>query len=78
MQLACKAHCFPPSQRVISCCCYSKREIPQVNYVMHEVHCHRHIDLCRRCNESISRANADEHHQEVHAEVHARGTANLT
>lgn len=40
---------------------FSKREIPQSNYVMHTAHCARNITLCNVCKEPIARAKYEEH-----------------
>lgn len=40
---------------------FSKKEIPQTNYVMHTAHCARNITLCPTCKEPISKANFEEH-----------------
>ncbi|KAK0055068.1 TRAF-type zinc finger domain-containing protein 1 [Biomphalaria pfeifferi] len=50
-------------------CQNCKRDIASANFVMHEVHCRRHIVLCKDCNEPVPRAELEEHFQELHAQV---------
>lgn len=40
---------------------FSKKEIPQTNYVMHTMHCARNITLCKVCKEGIPKAQFEEH-----------------
>lgn len=42
---------------------FSKKEIPQQNYVMHTMHCARNITLCKQCNEPIPKAQFTEHEE---------------
>lgn len=40
---------------------FSKKEIPQTNYVMHTMHCARNITLCKICKEGIPKTKYEEH-----------------
>ncbi|KAF2882832.1 hypothetical protein ILUMI_23344 [Ignelater luminosus] len=42
-------------------CGNCKKEIPQINYVMHTAHCARNIALCPTCKEPIPKVNFEEH-----------------
>ena len=55
----------------------SKRDIAAVNFIMHEVHCHRNIVLCRQCDEPVPKSELDRHFDDVHALVtcHSCGQA---
>ncbi|KAH9487505.1 hypothetical protein Btru_074463 [Bulinus truncatus] len=50
-------------------CKNCKRDISSANFVMHEVHCLRHIALCKDCNEPVPKADLQEHFKEVHAKI---------
>lgn len=39
----------------------SKKEIPQINYVMHTMHCARNISLCPICKEPIPKGDLEAH-----------------
>ena len=49
--------------------CYSKRDIPSVNYVMHVNHCQRNITLCKHCQEPVPTSQQEEHFNENHIKV---------
>lgn len=42
---------------------FSKKEIPQPNYVMHTMHCARNITLCKVCNEPIPKLEYETHRE---------------
>ena len=48
---------------------YSKRDIAADNFVMHEVHCHRNIQLCKHCEEPVPRSEMDDHYEQYHAKI---------
>lgn len=50
----------------------SKRDIMQQNYEMHEVHCHRKLKLCEKCEEPIPISEMVEHMNEYHALVECK------
>ena len=39
------------------------------NFVMHEMHCRRHIVLCDNCKEPVPRSELEKHFNELHAKV---------
>ena len=47
----------------------SKRDIATVNFVMHEVHCHRNIVLCATCDEPVPKSELERHFNDLHAPV---------
>ena len=47
----------------------SKRDIASANFVMHEMHCRRHISLCEHCQEPIPRSELEQHFNDVHAKI---------
>jgi NAD-dependent SIR2 family protein deacetylase len=48
---------------------FSKREIAEANFTIHEVHCRRNIVLCEKCQEPVPKSELDEHVKEVHEPV---------
>ncbi|XP_033747693.1 TRAF-type zinc finger domain-containing protein 1-like isoform X2 [Pecten maximus] len=50
-------------------CSNCKREINAANFMMHEMHCRRHISLCTHCQEPIPKAEMDVHFEESHAKI---------
>ena len=48
---------------------YSKREISDINFVVHEIHCARNIKLCDKCNEPVIKAEWEQHVSDVHTVV---------
>ena len=44
----------------------SKQDIALSNYQLHELHCARHIQLCKVCGEPVPRGKLTEHEQEEH------------
>lgn len=47
----------------------SKRHISSANFMMHEIHCRRHIVLCEHCDEPIPQTELEQHFNELHAKV---------
>ena len=47
----------------------SKRDIPAANFMMHEPHCRRHVELCKFCAEPVPKSQMEEHVEENHVEV---------
>ncbi|XP_022096187.1 TRAF-type zinc finger domain-containing protein 1-like [Acanthaster planci] len=56
----------PPATKLCSNC---KRDIPSMNYLMHQNHCSRNIVLCSKCEEPVPRSEMSEHNEEYHIEV---------
>ncbi|XP_060069442.1 TRAF-type zinc finger domain-containing protein 1-like [Ylistrum balloti] len=50
-------------------CSNCKREINATNFMMHEMHCRRHISLCTHCQEPIPKAEMEIHFEESHAKI---------
>ncbi|CAL1527905.1 unnamed protein product [Lymnaea stagnalis] len=50
-------------------CSNCKRDISSANFVMHEIHCRRHIILCQHCNEPIPKIELEQHFNELHAKI---------
>ncbi|XP_069684113.1 TRAF-type zinc finger domain-containing protein 1-like isoform X1 [Periplaneta americana] len=50
-------------------CSNCKREVPQSNFVMHNVHCQRKLALCVKCDEPVPRCELAAHNTNVHAIV---------
>ncbi|KAK6191626.1 hypothetical protein SNE40_003268 [Patella caerulea] len=50
-------------------CNNCKKNIASTNFVMHEMHCKRHIILCKKCNEPVPRSEEEEHFESYHAEI---------
>lgn len=46
---------------------YSKREVPQANYLMHVVHCARNMTVCPVCGDAVPKAHLKEHRQKQHS-----------
>ncbi|GFY55100.1 TRAF-type zinc finger domain-containing protein 1 [Trichonephila inaurata madagascariensis] len=51
-------------------CTNCKRHIAAINYVIHNAHCVRNIQLCERCEEPVPRSELEKHLEENHA-IHA-------
>lgn len=50
-------------------CSNCKRDISAANFMMHEMHCRRHISLCEHCKEPIPKAEMEVHFEESHAKI---------
>lgn len=50
-------------------CNNCKKQISASNFVMHEMHCKRHISLCKHCNEPIPSNEMSVHFEENHAKI---------
>lgn len=48
---------------------FSKREVPQRNFVMHNVHCQRKLALCIKCDEPVPRCELASHNTNFHTVV---------
>ena len=48
---------------------FSKRDIPSINFVMHQTHCQRNIKLCEHCKEPVPRSEMEAHFEEEHKKV---------
>ncbi|XP_066545451.1 TRAF-type zinc finger domain-containing protein 1 isoform X2 [Amia ocellicauda] len=53
-------------------CANCKREIPAVNFTMHEMHCRRNIKLCQHCQEPVPHSDMEQHVQEEHMQVQCK------
>ncbi|GFO41265.1 traf-type Zinc finger domain-containing protein 1-like protein [Plakobranchus ocellatus] len=47
-------------------CNNCKRDISAANFVMHEMHCRRHIVLCEHCKEPVPRSEIEQHFNDLH------------
>lgn len=50
-------------------CSNCKKDIPALNFLMHEPHCRRNIVLCKVCDEPVPKSQLEEHHEENHVEA---------
>lgn len=48
---------------------FSQRNISAANFVMHEMHCRRHIALCEHCKEPVPKSELEQHFEENHAKI---------
>ncbi|CAJ0915916.1 unnamed protein product [Ranitomeya imitator] len=48
-------------------CGNCKRDIPTVNFTIHEIHCRRNICICDLCKEPVHRSDLEDHHATEHA-----------
>ncbi|NXW39918.1 TRAD1 protein, partial [Nyctiprogne leucopyga] len=46
-----------------------KRDIPVANFIMHEIHCSRNLEVCRCCGESIPKSEMRNHTESEHVQV---------
>lgn len=53
-------------------CANCKRDIPAINFTIHEIHCRRNIDLCRFCHEPFPKSEMEEHFLTEHALVNCK------
>lgn len=47
----------------------STKDIPVANFIMHEIHCRRNIEVCRFCSESIPKSEMKNHMESEHVPV---------
>ncbi|KAM6377346.1 TRAF-type zinc finger domain-containing protein 1 [Pluvialis apricaria] len=45
------------------------KDIPVANFIMHEIHCSRNIEVCRYCSESIPKSEMKNHMESEHVQV---------
>ncbi|MGH0164287.1 UNVERIFIED_CONTAM: hypothetical protein FKN15_048018 [Acipenser sinensis] len=57
------------SEESTQLCANCKRDIPSVNFTIHEIHCRRNISLCQYCKEPFPRSEMEEHVESEHAQV---------
>ncbi|XP_042661642.1 TRAF-type zinc finger domain-containing protein 1 isoform X2 [Tyto alba] len=50
-------------------CGNCKKDIPAVNFIIHEIHCSRNIEVCRYCSESIPKSEMKTHIESEHGQV---------
>ncbi|NXT36362.1 TRAD1 protein, partial [Pelecanoides urinatrix] len=46
-----------------------KKDIPLANFIMHEIHCSRNIEVCRYCSELIPKSEIKNHIESEHVQV---------
>ncbi|NWR67691.1 TRAD1 protein, partial [Bucorvus abyssinicus] len=46
-----------------------KKDIPAANFIIHEIHCSRNLDVCRYCGDSIPRSEMKNHIESEHVQV---------
>lgn len=49
--------------------CFSRRNIPLGNHVMHSAYCHRNLKLCLKCDEPFLTSEFEKHQETVHADI---------
>ncbi|XP_039580289.1 TRAF-type zinc finger domain-containing protein 1 isoform X3 [Passer montanus] len=50
-------------------CGNCKKDIPAVNFIIHEIHCRRNIDICPYCSDSIPKSEMKNHIESEHVQV---------
>ncbi|XP_053938564.1 TRAF-type zinc finger domain-containing protein 1 isoform X1 [Cuculus canorus] len=50
-------------------CGNCKKDIPVANFVVHEIHCSRNIEVCRHCSELIPKSEMKSHIESEHVQV---------
>ncbi|XP_074462591.1 TRAF-type zinc finger domain-containing protein 1 [Larus michahellis] len=45
------------------------KDIPVANFIMHEIHCSRNIEVCRYCSESVPKSEMKNHMESEHGQV---------
>ncbi|XP_040202134.1 TRAF-type zinc finger domain-containing protein 1 isoform X2 [Rana temporaria] len=50
-------------------CGNCKRDIPLINFTIHEIHCRRNISLCKKCKEPVPSNDMEEHMGTEHVPV---------
>ncbi|NWW29496.1 TRAD1 protein, partial [Panurus biarmicus] len=46
-----------------------KKDIPAVNFIIHEIHCRRNIEICPYCSDSIPKSEMKKHIESEHVQV---------
>ncbi|NXX87304.1 TRAD1 protein, partial [Urocolius indicus] len=46
-----------------------KKDIPAVNFITHEIHCSRNIEVCHCCGEPVPRSEMKNHMESEHVQV---------
>ncbi|NWU62681.1 TRAD1 protein, partial [Pterocles burchelli] len=46
-----------------------KKDVPLANFIVHEIHCSRNIEVCRYCSESIPKSEMKNHMETEHTQV---------
>ncbi|NXE80779.1 TRAD1 protein, partial [Cochlearius cochlearius] len=46
-----------------------KKDVPVANFIMHEIHCSRNIEVCRYCSELIPKSEMKSHVETEHVQV---------
>uniref|UniRef100_A0A672U7B9 Uncharacterized protein n=1 Tax=Strigops habroptila TaxID=2489341 RepID=A0A672U7B9_STRHB len=52
-----------------NCDFFIKKDIPAVNFIIHEIHCSRNIEVCCYCSESIPKSEMKNHIESEHVQV---------
>ncbi|XP_063271663.1 TRAF-type zinc finger domain-containing protein 1 [Prinia subflava] len=50
-------------------CGNCKKDIPAVNFIIHEIHCRRNIEICPYCSDSIPKSEMKNHIEAEHVQV---------
>ncbi|XP_015499573.1 TRAF-type zinc finger domain-containing protein 1 [Parus major] len=50
-------------------CGNCKKDIPAVNFIIHEIHCKRNIEICPYCSDSIPKSEMKNHIESEHVQV---------
>ncbi|KAM3661456.1 TRAF-type zinc finger domain-containing protein 1 isoform 1-T1 [Ammospiza maritima maritima] len=50
-------------------CGNCKKDIPAVNFIIHEIHCRRNIEMCPFCSDSIPKSEMKNHIESEHVQV---------
>ncbi|KAF4790541.1 TRAF-type zinc finger domain containing 1 [Turdus rufiventris] len=50
-------------------CGNCKKDIPAVNFIIHEIHCRRNIEICPYCSDSIPKSEMKNHIESEHVQV---------
>ncbi|NXI45744.1 TRAD1 protein, partial [Galbula dea] len=46
-----------------------QKDIPAVNFIIHEIHCSRNIEVCCYCRESVPKSEMKKHIESEHVQV---------
>uniref|UniRef100_A0A8C8BPM3 TRAF-type zinc finger domain-containing protein 1 n=1 Tax=Otus sunia TaxID=257818 RepID=A0A8C8BPM3_9STRI len=49
----------------------NKKDIPAANFIIHEIHCSRNIEVCRYCSESVPKSEMKNHIESEHVQASA-------